>query len=602
MSLQRDGSVTIGVEGAEDVAAAAAKALRPWEDYSRKAQSAVVTMGKAVGDTFKQSAQDIARGVTGLAAFDFGQQIQSAIKFREESARMAAVSGRGADELRAKFAAQEKAIYSSRQENEAFAKSFGRLTGNYKDAAKAADSLGVEALYANRSLAEMGGIGKVLYTATGSIDGMADALGSIHAQAGTASGGLNRLRDNVEHLGAAFSMLSRNGNNVKDLIAFAGGFGKGLSPEAQQRVQQRMVGFITADPRRTERMLRSQGELGKGESILDENGQVKDLIGTIAKWQRAEVKKRGVNARRIIMQENNLGPEAGAALMNFDEGAARRAAAMSGGTGGNPLTGTAEGKFIADQLALRGKQQEIADKAIPAAGGFMAWASENPALAAGVALLGPGLAAKGTGAALGAGGRLLAGMLGIGGGAGGVGAGAGAAAAGGAAAVGSGTVLAAEGAGMTLAQITAGETAGGLLAGAGLGTGLGIGGVVGGGALAAGAVLHDIGEDRATMGARYLSEHAGMPGMLTGQVKQVIGAANRGRITPNLLAQIESNPELGQVASGALERQIDISGLSDAMRAAVRDAVSQLGDRKITITDATKGNVEIIEENARPDQ
>lgn len=610
MGLTKDAKVTIGVDGEDDVARAADRALRPWESRALSAQSMVRSMGSAISDTFRQATSDVARGVTAFAALDFASQLRSTIAYREEVARISVAAGRSSDELRSKYAAQEQAILSSRQANAEFAKDIGRLTYDYRSAAQAADSLGVEALAANRSLGEMKGIGREIHDALGGFHGTAEVLGRIRSQAeafGTI-GGPDALRDQFEALAGSISRLSaKTPEDLGKVSALAGALGKGLTPEQAQRAQQGVIGAVTADPRRWERFLRETGQLGKGESIMDEHGHVRDVADVAQKIQRGFVGRWGVDARRVAMQGNNFGFEAGAALMNADFGAVNAAAGLAPSSKAKSLVdefkGSAAGKFLADQLKMRGGQQDLAGTMMPLVQDFVGFASQNPATAAMLSLMAPGLVAKASSAAItGAGKVAMAGVR--------------AATGTGGLATGEATQLVEHG-GEYLTRAQLAKRAEEELLQHSLkkvslrGAGMMLKELAGPAAFAYDMaeaqyrVLTEIGEDTTTTGAKYLASHGNVPGLLTSQVKQIARAAERSStpgnfveaLPPALLEQINQSPELQSVAAGALGGQIDLSRLGPELKAAVKEAIRE-GGIKITLVNATDTPIEAVEEQA----
>lgn len=509
-----DARVTVGVDGADEVARAADRALRPWTNAAQTAKTAVQGVGAAFADTVRQTASDVARGVTAFAAFDLSSRIPAVIQYREEVARLAVVGGQSSDALRDKFAKQEAQTLQSRQANEDFAKSFGRVTYNYREAADAASHLSAEALASNRSLGEIAPVGKLIYDATQKMESMPDVLGRIRAQAervGTI-GGPDALRDQFEQLGGVIARMATQ--SPEQLGRFAGAvaaIGKGLRPEQAKEAQQSIMSKVFGDTRATERFLRSQGELKKGESIVDEHGQIKDAGATLAAYQRAWRKGAGSDREADRLARMYFGDMGGAAF---------RSAKLGGDAGTSTgaqdaaaqLLASPEGKRKAAQLAARGAQDSLVEPVLPAVDATLGFTKDHPMLAAAGALFGPGMVDKAISGGLGAGGGLLGAMLGLkkAGLIGGAAAKA-AAAAGSAGAVGAGGT----------------STAGGLLAAAEGGWLTGAPGTLlsGGGALAAGAapgvgaalalgqlaaVGKLLGEDTATTGRKWREEHGGV--------------------------------------------------------------------------------------------
>lgn len=413
----KDAKISVGVEGTDEVARSAERALRPWTNAATTAQNAMTGFGRAVGDVVRQTTSDIARGVTAFAAFDFSSRIPAVIQYREEVARLSVVTGTSSDELRRKFAAQEAQTLQARQANEEFAKSFGRITYNYRQSADAASALADEALAANRSLGEMAGVGKVIYDATGKISAAPEVLGRIRAQAeklGTI-GGPDALRDQFERMGAVVARLStQTPEQLGRLTGALGAIGKGLRPEQAAEAQQSIFAGIFGDTKATERFLRSAGELKKGESILDSHGQIKDPAAVLAAYQRAWRKEAGSMPEAQRLARMYFGDIGGASFMRAQfeqtDGMSPSEAAR---VLANNARATEELERKRKELAARGGQSALAEQLLPAVDATMAFAATHPLLANLGALFGPGMLDKAIGAGLGAGGGVLGTVLGL---------------------------------------------------------------------------------------------------------------------------------------------------------------------------------------------
>lgn len=503
----KDAKVTIGVDGADEVARAADRALRPWTNAAGHAKSAVQGMGQAFADTVRQTASDVARGVTAFAAFDLSSRIPAVIQYREEVARLSVVAGQSAESLRTKFAAQEAQTLQSRQANEEFAKSFGRITYGYKDAADAAAALSAEALASARSLGEMAGVGKVIYDATQKISAAPEVLGRIRAAADMlkTTGGPDALRDQFEALGGVIARMSvQTPEQLGRFAGAIGAIGKGLRPDQAKEAQQSITSKVFGDTRATERFLRSAGELKRGESILDESGQIKDAAGTLAAYQRAWRKQAGSMGEAKRLSRMYFGDIGGAAFMRTQFEDSEGAGVSTGAQdAAGALLGGEEGRRKAAELATRGAQGDVAAKMLPGVDAVLGFARDNPILAGAGALLAPGLAAKGLGAGMGWLGGAL-GFGGAGGAAGAAGAGALATGGGGAAAGGGSLLAAAEGGWLTGGAGSLLSSTGAVAAGAapGIGAALALGQIVGTGQL--------LGEDRDAMGRKYRTSHGGV--------------------------------------------------------------------------------------------
>lgn len=507
-----DAKVTVGVDGADDVARAADRALRPWSSAAQTARTAVQGVGQAFADTVRQTASDVARGISAFAAFDLSSRIPAVIQYREEVARLAVVGGYSSDALRDKFAKQEAQTLQSRQANEDFAKSFGRVTYNYHQAADAAAQLSAEALASNRSLGEIAPVGKVIYDATQRMEAMPDVLGRIRAQAdkmGTI-GGPDALRDQFEQLSGVVAKLATQ--SPEQLGRFAGAIaaiGKGLRPEQAKEAQQSIMSKVFGDTRATERFLRSHGEMKKGESILDEHGQIKDGSDVLARYQRAWRKGAGSDREADRLARMYFGDIGGAAF---------RSAKLGGDAGVSTgaqdaaaaLLASPEGKRKAAQLAARGAQDSLVEPVLPAVDATLGFTKDHPLLAAAGALFGPGMIDKAISGGLGVGGGLAGTLLGL--------KKAGVIGRAGAAAAEGGGLLGAAGSGAAAAARQASLDAaaqGGWLSSAGLGGSM-LAKLAGPAAIGYEMLkfqargLTDIGEDTATTGRKWREEHGGV--------------------------------------------------------------------------------------------
>lgn len=499
-----DAKVSVGVDGADEVARAADRALRPWTNAAQTAKTAVQGVGAAFADTVRQTASDVARGVTAFAAFDLSSRIPAVIQYREEVARLAVVGGQSSDALRDKFAKQEAQTLQSKEANEAFAKSFGRVTYNYQQAADAAALLSAEALASNRSLGEIAPVGKVIYDATQRMEAMPDVLGRIRAQAeklGTI-GGPDAARDQFESLGNVIAKLAASTpEQLAKVSAASLAIGKGLRDPQAREAQQSVFGKVFADTRATERFLRSGGELKKGESILDEHGQIKNASDVLAKYQRAWRKQAGSDTEAARLARMHFGDIGGAAFIGANFGEAQGLAPSKGAQQkAAQLLESDEGKRKADQLKAQRKRDEEIAKLLKVIDPIIGFTADHPIAAGIAALTVPGLVSRGIGAGLGAAGRAAAGAAGYAAKVAGVG----------------GAGAAESGAGVVARQASMEAAAnGGWLSSAGLGGSM-VAKLAGPAAIGYEMLkfqakgLADMGEDTATTGRKWREEHGGV--------------------------------------------------------------------------------------------
>lgn len=414
--MEKDAKVTLGAEGAEEVARAADRAMRPWQTAIQNVKTGMTSMGTAVGDTIKSVSSDITRGITAFAAFDFAGRIPSVIQYREEVARLSVVAGKSSQELREHFAKQEAATMQARSSNEQFSRSFGRLTYNYSDATKAAGALADEAIAANRSIGEMSGIGKVIVETTGSIDNAAGALGRMRAQADAlgVKGGPDALRDQVEALSNAISdMAVHSEKDLGKVTARFAEMGAGLNPHQQSRVNQQLSSGIMGRGLAADYWYRYTGALKPGESVFDKEGHWRTDVDMYAMEQKAYLKMAHGN-KRLAQQyaTSQYGPEAAAQLFQYDPKRAATAGEFGDNTSAKRIADmyrtSEEGKRHLAQIQARGKQEDVAGEALPLVDKVLDFARESPVLAGIGALVGPGLVNQGIGWGIGRVGRALA--------------------------------------------------------------------------------------------------------------------------------------------------------------------------------------------------
>lgn len=584
-----DAKVTVGVDGTDEVARAADRALRPWTNAAQTAKTAVQGVGTAFSDVVRQTVSDVARGVTAFAAFDLSSRIPAVIQYREEVARLAVVGGQSSEELRAKFAKQEAQTLQSKDANEAFAKSFGRITYNYQQAADAASQLSAEAHASNRSLGEIAPVGKVIYDATQRMEAMPEVLGRIRAQAeqlGTI-GGPDALRDQFERMSGVIAKMATQ--SPEQLGRFAGALraiGNGLRPEQAAEAQQSIMSKVFGDTRATERFLRSHGELKKGESILDEHGQIKDATATLAAYQRAWRKGAGSDREADRLARMHFGDIGGAAFRSARIDGSDAGVSTGAQDAAAKLLASPEGKRKAAQLAARGAQDSLVEPVLPAVDATLAFTKDHPMLAAAGALFGPGMIDKAISGGLGVGGGVMgtllglkkAGVLGRGGAAAAEGAGLLGTAGGGAAA------------GARQAALDA-AAQGGWLSSAGLGGSM-LAKLAGPAAIGYEMLkfqakgLADMGEDTATTGRKWRAEHGGVE---TLEAYQRARRAEMQQPEDMPMEIIAARAEQNALGAGASKEDAAIIGQLIAKEFGVSAKV------EVTIVNQTGGPIEAVQ-------
>src|SRR5438105_4566868 len=85
--MSTDAKVTVGVEGADEVAAAARRATEPWQRAGDAIASSFKRAGSAIGGQLAQVGSDMLRTVTVMRTLDMRGAVDGARGYREEIAR-----------------------------------------------------------------------------------------------------------------------------------------------------------------------------------------------------------------------------------------------------------------------------------------------------------------------------------------------------------------------------------------------------------------------------------------------------------------------------------------------------------------------------------
>jgi hypothetical protein len=366
--IVKDAEVRVGITGTEDIAGAAERALGPWERAGKRVQSALGSLGTAVGGALAGIAQDIARVGTALGAIDLAGSTAKFLSYREQLARTSVVAGASIDALRQRFKQLGDKTTLPDEALARFSGSLRQATYDTGDSSASVKALADEALATGRSLEQLGPLGETLHTALGTgLTDLPDALARIRTAAeelGT-SGGPAALQDQIAHLGGVFSQVSIKGKADSDaLIATVGELGRGLPARQQAEVQQRVLSRLLANPEG----LRHQLGIDV-DKFYDAQGKVNDLPGLIEKVRENAIKRWGSRAREIMSQPQNLGSVGTAALWAFDVEAARRAARAPLSTGAAETGAAFRTSEVGEDIARRNKlAQEKRDQA----GGLLA--------------------------------------------------------------------------------------------------------------------------------------------------------------------------------------------------------------------------------------
>lgn len=367
---KKDAEISIGADAsAIERVAGAAKAA--WRDAGASITSSFGYASRSAISSLSDIA--LAQGKVNLSS-----QHAQVREFEASTARMAVSTGRSLEGVRSSFEATGVAIGKRPQEVANWTQEVGRLTYSYDGAADAIKGMSGLAAETGRSVEDYRGLAVVLGT-VGKVSGdTSHAIGMIHAQADKMKtvGGPAALADQIEGLGDIISHFAvKSEADFTKITGLAATLGKGLSPQASQRVQQGALGSLTSDQVGWSRFL--------GRDISDDSGQVKDPTQVLSDIVAKVKKQYGKSARRVLQQ--NFGSETGAALFKTDFREAESAAgvAPSGAPKGalNQLLGTDAGKRQVAEATLSQSSRELLGSSTAlgrAADSLQQYAAHNP--------------------------------------------------------------------------------------------------------------------------------------------------------------------------------------------------------------------------------
>lgn len=345
--------ITAGVDGAEDVARAAPRALTPWEAGAKSA-------GKALKDSFEGAAKDMIRVVTIGNAISFSHAMESANKYRQEIGRLSATNG-PVVQLRYQIEGLSRAKLINEREAVSASRSLGRITYDAKGSVAALGALADEAQATGETLTDKLPLGAVLMQQMGVAGAsVGDELGRIRSlmdSLGT-SGGLLAAEDRFKSMAGLLGEIGAQTDTDKAKIeALVLGIGKGQSAEVGKRSAAAVLGDINKDRRGWERFALG----GKWGSLTDANGNlnVDTALHALEVGQR-KIRLAGHGNRGLTQQiaTNMFGSEqAGAAFLNMNVDEMRRAAATAGVS--SKTAAEAAAYRTGDAGKAEGSEQEI---------------------------------------------------------------------------------------------------------------------------------------------------------------------------------------------------------------------------------------------------
>lgn len=469
---------------------------------------------KSVGGAIGGLLSDGLRVAGVLQTISLSNAVEDAKRLDLATAKLGQSAGVSGSALKNNFSAIEKKTLTSSVAMAEFSRSLGRATYDGKFAADSVAALGEEALAVGRDLGDelpiavaLRGLGveaKSLPAELGRIRDMAEQVSTI--------GGPVALKDTLAALGPELARVSAQTPEARaKLEALVAVLGKGLKPEQAKAVGAAALSTIRSRALDIERVT--------GKRVLDDNNELIDPTETLKNLKRLADRKYGKKnteaKRRALMTE--LGQDLGLAVYRTDFGEVDKVAASAQDRGRTAAEAerfrqSKEGKRIEAGLTTKQTERGAGDVLLGIHDTLVDNLGTTGAL--GVELAAGEATKIGLKAAL-SGAKTLAGKV-----------------------LGTAATTAATTAGATAASGAtgaAGTASGGLLSTvmgttAGAVAGFGLAGAAA--SIPQLALMAQYGEDRGTMGKRYISERAQLLGkdiaaaaVVQGDVNKVIGRA-----------------------------------------------------------------------------
>jgi hypothetical protein len=312
-----DAEVTVGVD-AGPLQRGMAVGKIALQEFATSVQS-------SIGSAMREVTTSLSNVALAAGKVNFSSQHEQVRQFEASTAHLAVAMGRDLEGVRGTIEATGVAIGKRPQEVAQWTESVGRLTYNFDSAGKAIKGFSGLAAETGRSVEDYKGLAVTLAN-VGKVTGdSTHAIGVMQAQAekfGTI-GGVAAFTDQVEALGPTLSHFAIKGEgDLLKITAAAGALGKGLSPEAAQRVQQGAFGSIQSQAMEWGRYLK--------RDITDEHGQIKNPEEVLKEIADKMKRTYGKDAKRALQYQ--FGAETGAAMFNADFKGAAEAAGIAPST------------------------------------------------------------------------------------------------------------------------------------------------------------------------------------------------------------------------------------------------------------------------------
>lgn len=290
MAIEKDARVTVGVDGVDDVARAADRAIAPWERAGKVAGEAFKGFAGAVSSAVQGVVSDLAHVVTVGNSISFANAIQSAHAFEDSTTKIAIAAGRDIRSVGDAFDGLAAKTGVKPEFAEAWSAAVGKVTGDVEQAAQSFEAMQAEAMKNGRSVDEYQQLAEALDRVHMGGGKAKESLGTIRAEADQFGAKAALVEDSFVHLSGVISQMSIKGQEdlgkVGALLSSFGG--KNVNQKEREEGLSSTLGFFQANAGQVARRF-----LGKNEGqFYDENGNL-DTIRLAHETQQKLVKRYG---------------------------------------------------------------------------------------------------------------------------------------------------------------------------------------------------------------------------------------------------------------------------------------------------------------------
>lgn len=312
-----------------------------WEDPAKakgwsQSQRLFATIGKGAAEIVGKQVADAASAIAAPAKTSYDQALAKANAYRDATQRIATSTGKGYEQVSSQInaSAQRLGLLPGRVQD--YSRSVRTLTGDWEGAMSGLDAYQNRALKTDRTLEEMIPTAATLAQTFGvkSTEDVNKFFGTLDRQAKNA--GVSAEIAERAFLSASGMLSSLTSARPQQLGALTTAVMGGAPTAAMGESRIGAIGgLLGGHTRYLEARMRSQGKLGKGEHIYDEQGQIRGdkLFDTLEFAQKDLAKFYGTKDRKELIgrisQSGMMSMQDAAGILGLDVSTLRTEAGKS---------------------------------------------------------------------------------------------------------------------------------------------------------------------------------------------------------------------------------------------------------------------------------